>query len=288
MSRLLILRRGLLLLALAALAAAPAGCAALRDALALQRPTARITGVSLQDVGLEAATLLFDVEVANPLSVPLPLVNLDYALASRDVPFLSGKADLAGTVPAGGTKTLSLPARVAYLKLLEVLKDVRPGAVVPYDAQLGLSVDVPAAGALRLPLKKSGSLPVPVAPTIDIAEIAWTGVSLDQAAGRVKLHVVNRNQFPVELSRFAYALALGGVDVADASIAQAVPFDAATGAATVEIPIAFSPRKAGLAVLDLILGKGAAYRLKGTMDLTTPYGAMSLPVERAAETLFRR
>lgn len=281
-------RRGVLAALAMVACVGPAGCAQLRDAFNLQTPSAHIAGVKLQDVGLQAATLLFDVEITNPLAAPLPLANLDYSLASAGQAFLSGTAALQGTVPAAGRKTVSIPAKVTYLELLKALKDVRPGAVVPYLAELGLSVDVPAAGPLRLPLKKEGQLPVPTAPEVEVRSVDWSNVSLDQAAGRVVLGIVNRNQFPVDLSTLRYALSLGGVEVGQASLAKAVSFGATDGAGTVEIPIAFSPKQAGLAVLGMLMGKGSGYNLKGTMDVTTPFGPMALPIEKVGETIFRR
>ena len=264
------------------------GCGALQDLLGSQRPTARIAGVSLQDIKLDSATLLFDVEVDNPYSVPLPLVNVDYNLASGGAPFLSGKADLQGTVPAKDKKTVSLPAKVPFMELLSALKGVRPGAVVPYEAELGLSLDAPALGVLRLPLKKEGKLPVPAAPEVQVSEIKWDKMTLEEAGGHVKLHLVNRNQFPVELSKLTYALSLGEVEVANSSLAKALAFEADGGGGAVELPISFSPRKLGLAVFSMLAGQGSGYGLTGTLDVQTPFGPMSLPMDKVGETIFRR
>ena len=278
--------RFLTLLAVGMLGLAAGGCAELRDAFGFDTPTARLAGANLQDVGLESATLLFDVEVVNPLSVPLPLANLDYQLATAAEAFMSGKAALDGTVPANGARVVSLPAKISYADLFKAVKDLRPGGVVPYAAELGLSVDVPQAGPLRLPLKKEGKLPVPAAPEVEVRRIDWSQLTLEEAVGTVDLHVVNRNQFPVDLSKFAYALSLGGTEVATSSLAKAARFDAAGGAGDLAIPVAFSPKKLGLAALGLLTGKGAGYELKGTMDLGTPYGPMSLPVEKMGRTVF--
>ena len=264
------------------------GCGALGNVLNLDRPSARIAGVKLQDISLTAATMLFDVEIKNPYSVPLPLVNVDYGLASREQPFLTGKADLQGTVPAKDTKTVSLPARVTYLELLKALKDVRPGSVVPYKADLGLSVDAPAVGPLRLPLKKEGKLPVPAAPDVKITEINWDKLTLDNAGGRVKLHLANRNDFPLELSRLAYALTLGDVEVAKSALAKPVTFEAGGGAGDLEIPISLSPKSLGLGFFRMLTGGGSGYKLLGTLDVATPFGPMSLPIDKVGQTIFRR
>ena len=264
------------------------GCASLEDALAFGKPSASILGVSFKDVGLEAATLLFNVNVENPYSVPLPLVNVDYGLASGATPFLSGKADLQGAVPAQGSKTVSVPATVKYAELLKVLEGVRPGAVVPYEAELGLSVKPPVAGPLRLPLKKQGQLPVPTVPEVSVQEVKWDKLSLNEAGGRFRLNMVNRNQFPVTLSKLQYALSLGGAEVANSSIQKAVALAADGGAGTIDIPLSFSPKKFGLAALRMLTGKEGAYALKGSLEVNTPFGPMTLPLDKVGSAALRR
>ena len=273
---------------LAALALILGGCSVI-ESLGVQKPSARIAGVGLKDVGLESLTLLFDVEVKNPYSVPLPLVNLDYSLASRGTPFLSGKADeLPPSIPANSTETLPLPAKVTYLKLFEALKGVKPGAVVPYTAEMGLRVDPAGLGELRLPLKKQGQVPIPTAPDVRVTEIKWDELTLDRAGGRVMLRLTNRNQFALKLTGMAYGLSLGGVDVATSSIAKPAAFDADGGAATVEIPLALSPKKLGLAAFNMLTGTGTGYKLTGAVDVQTPFGPMKLPIEAVGKTVFRR
>jgi LEA14-like dessication related protein len=126
-----------------------------------QKPTAAITGMKLQDMSLTDVTMLFDVKVDNPYLVALPLGNLDYALASQGQQFLSGNSLIQGTIPAQGSKTLPVPLKVNFMKLLNAVKGVRPGDSVPYKADLGLSLDVPIMGAMRVPMSKEGNLDIP-------------------------------------------------------------------------------------------------------------------------------
>ena len=280
-------RRTALILALLAACRAAAGCSRLRDMLqGTQRPAAHIAGVAIEDFSLDGLTLRFDIQVENPYDVALPLADIDYSIAGRNLEFLSGKAEMEGTVPARSTRAVALPARVAFKQLMEILKDVRPGAVVPYAAELGVSVSAPVVGPLRLPLKHDGQLPIPAPPEVSVAEIKWDAVTLDQARGRLRLAVVNRNEFSVNLTKFGYALALCGADVAAGSTTDKVSF-AAGASQNIDVSIFFSPRQAGLAILGTLTGKGCAYTLKGTMDLATPYGPLSLPVERTGATVFK-
>lgn len=143
-----------------------AGCSSLPDTLQMRKPTAALTGLKFDDITRQSALLLFDLEVENPYSVALPLTNLDYHLASSDQSLLTGAAELQSTIPAKSTKTVTLPAKIKYLDLVKAFQNVRPGAVVPYQADLGLSVDTPVLGAVRLPIRKNGELTVPEIPNL--------------------------------------------------------------------------------------------------------------------------
>jgi len=148
-----------------------AGCETIQQALPLNKPSARLTGLKFEDVKLDSATLLFDVEVDNPYSIALPLTKLDYGLSSGAQPFLTGKTDLQTTVPAKSRKTVSLPANVNYLGIFRALKDIRPGAKIPYKADLTLSVDTPVIGLIKLPLKKEGELMLPAVSDVKLKSI---------------------------------------------------------------------------------------------------------------------
>lgn len=265
------------------------GCQTLEEVIgSVDKPTAEITGVQLKDLSISAATLLFDVEVANPYSVPLPLAQVDYGLRSGEKQFLSGQADLEGTVPARQARTLSLPAKVNFLETLGVLRQFKPGAVIPYTADLGLSVDAPGVGPLRLPVSKEGTLPIPAVPTVQLEEIRWREISLETVQGVLRLHVTNRNEFPMNLSDLFYTLWLGDTQIASTGIEQSVAFAESGGAETLEIPIAFSAQSLGLAAFKMLTGEEAGYRLGGTMDVQTPFGPIRLPMEAAGNVLFQR
>jgi LEA14-like dessication related protein len=128
------------------------------------KPSAHITGVNVQDVKLTDATMLFDVKVDNPYTVALLMSNVDYALSSQGQQFLTGKAEVQGTVPARGSKTIGIPVRISYLQLINAVKGARPGATISYKADMGLSVDVPVLGPLRVPMSKDGELSIPSTP----------------------------------------------------------------------------------------------------------------------------
>ena len=150
------------------------GCETLNSLMQYEKPTANLAGVSFGEVSLKEAELLFNVEIKNPYVLDLPLLNVDYDLQSGGHPLLAGKADLATTIPAKSSKVVTLPMSFNYLDLLNALTsmgDVRPGSQIPYTAQVGLSLDSPVVGTMRLPLTKEGMLNVPTVE--DFAGTDW-------------------------------------------------------------------------------------------------------------------
>lgn len=140
------------------------GCQTLDSLLQVQKPTASLNGVSFGQVSLDAAELLFDVEIHNPYTLDLPLLNVDYDLKTDGQALLTGAAEVATTIPAKSSQAVTLPVSFNYVDLLRAmmsLKDVRPGSQIPYAAKAGLSVDSPVGGTIRLPLKKEGTLNMP-------------------------------------------------------------------------------------------------------------------------------
>lgn len=261
------------------------GCGALGDMIS--KPSARVTGVRLEGLRMDGVTLGFDVEVANPYGVALPVAKLDYALQSGGNRFLDGKTDFQGTVPANGKQTIPLQARLGFLEVLRVLGGVRPGAVVPYTADLGIGVDAPGVGPLRLPVSAKGEFPVPDVPRISVKDLKWDSFSLSEAAATLRLDVGNTNSFPIDLANFAYGLQLGGVDIVTTSVNRELSLEPGQ---TKPLALGFkvTPSNLGLAALGILQGQSAAYRLNGTFQAMTPFGALNFPVGDSGQTSISR
>jgi len=262
------------------------GCALLQSLLGPRpTPTVSVTGVRITDFSLTDLTLAFDVSINNPYSVPLPLVNIDYALASQAQPFLQGQAPLQGTIPVGQSKTVTLPAKVVYLELLKVLQAVRPGAIIPYHAALGLSVNAPIVGVLRLPIEKDGQLPVPAPPKVAVSSVTWQNLSLAGATGLLKLSVSNPNAFAFEVAGLDYDIKLGAFSLTKGGLTNAASL-AAGAAHEIGIKVAVSTSQAGLAILQMVRGQSSSYSLAGALAIGTPFGPLRLPLALSGQVPF--
>lgn len=136
-----------------------AGCSSLN----IKKPTASVTGMSVDDVNSEGFSLNFDVHVRNPNSAALPLSQADYTLGVGGAELLDGKANPSGSIPANGSLAVTLPVHVTFERLLTAEEAIRvSGGNVPYDLRAGLSFDsgTPVVGKVRVPLRHSGTLPL--------------------------------------------------------------------------------------------------------------------------------
>lgn len=277
-------------LAAVLVASVTTGCASLGDLDlgqvlgASTTPTADLVGVSLADLSADGLQMLADVRVDNPLAAALPLVDIDYTLTSGGRSFVDGAASLDGSIPAGGSQVVQLPIGVAFSDLLDVLSGVKPGAVVPYEAELVMNVDAPLIGPMALPLSTTGELPVPTVPKVSVASVDWSELSFTNIAGTLSLAVENTNDFPIDIENLSYGVALGGVDVASGAVTSA-PSLTTGDAKTIDIPISLSVADVGAAALSMFGGKETDFATSGSLDLSTPFGPISLPFAEIGRTL---
>lgn len=254
-----------------------AGCQSVEKLMnAAPQPSARVIGAELRDLKLNSVDMIFSVEVSNPYTTALPVAKLAYVLDSRGTTLLEGAIEPTGAIPARGRSVLQLPARITFDSMLATLKGVQPGSVVPWRADFIVEVDAPVIGLMKLPLSRSGELPVPAMPKVEVIGFNLASLSLDKAEATTVLKVTNTNRFAFDLTRLGFTLDLGNSPVARAGVSNTGKL--APGASTtVNVPISFSPRAFGIPLFNLLRGNAAAYRLTGSIEANSAYAPLSTP-----------
>lgn len=253
------------------------GCQSVEKLInAAPQPSARVIGAELRDLKVNSVDMIFSVEVSNPYTVALPVARLAYVLDSRGTTLLEGSIEPTGAIPARGSSVLQLPARITFDALLATLKGVEPGSVVPWHAQFIVAVDAPVIGRMTLPLSRSGELPVPAMPRVEVVGFKLGSLSLDKAEATATLKITNTNRFAFDLTKLGFTLDLGNNPVARANVSNTGKV--ASGASTtVKVQLSFSPRSFGVPLFNLLRGDSAAYRLTGAIEAGTEYAPLSAP-----------
>lgn len=264
------------------------GCESMDAMLkAAPKPGVRVIGAAPRNLTLESVDLIFDLQVSNPYSVSLPLTDLIYSIGSGGHNLLQGNIQPSGAVPAGGSSVIQLPARLTFASLFETLKGVRPGSVIPYKADITLGVDAPIVGRLNLPVSKSGDVPVPAVPDVELVAFNVGALSFDKAEATARLRLKNTNQFALDLNKLGMEIALGGNKIARTGLTQSSKL-ASGQTATIDIPLSFAPRNFGMGLLNLLRGSDSGYSISGLIEAGTAYGPLSLPYSRSGSTSITR
>jgi LEA14-like dessication related protein len=266
--------------ALVVLLALAAGCKSLQDMAGMaQKPTAHVVGTSVRGLSLSNIVLLFDIEVANPYAVALPLADLSYSLNSGGRKLLDGSVQPSGSIPARGRQVIQLPVTIGFAPVLATMKGVKPGAVLPYTADFRLGVDAPAVGRLEAPFSRKGELPIPAVPEVELTSFEVGKLGLDRTSGTAKLRIRNTNQFALDLKRVGMSFSLGGAEVGSSRVSDAVSLQSGESA-NLAVPLSFSPRTAGASLFNLLRGRQIAYQVSGSIEANTRFGQVSIPYNK--------
>lgn len=255
----------------------------IEETIGFGKPTADVSEIHIPHINLEKAEIVVDVLVKNPNPVPIPLIDINYLIESDGRKLISGLIPDAGTIHAHGSETVKIPVNLIYDDIKSTYKDIQPGSIIPYRIKVDLIVDVPVFGRLTLPLEKTGEIPVPYKPDIDLEKIHFERFSFEETVATLHLKLENMNDFDLGLNSLDYELWLSDVSIGSAELEKAAKIEK-KGISHIELPVTFRPKDFGSALWDMIRGRGTGYTMKGHINVDTPFGAMKLPISKEGGT----
>ncbi|OIW02797.1 hypothetical protein TanjilG_29573 [Lupinus angustifolius] len=255
----------------------------IEEAIGFGKPTADVTTIHIPLINLHKADIVVDVLVKNPNPVPIPLIDINYLVESDGRKLVSGLIPDAGTIKAHGEETVKIPLTLIYDDIKQTYADIKPGSIIPYRVKVDLIVDVPILGRLTLPMEKTGEIPIPYKPDIDIEKINFERFSLEETIANLHLKLENKNDFDLGLNSLDYEVWLGDISIGGAELTKSAKLEK-SGITYIDIPITFRPKDFGSALWDMIRGRGTGYTMKGNIDVDSPFGNMKLPISKEGGT----
>ncbi|KAL5583592.1 hypothetical protein UlMin_016034 [Ulmus minor] len=255
----------------------------IEGAIGFGKPTADVTEIHVPKINLEKADIVVDVLIKNPNPVPIPLVDINYLIESDGRKLISGLIPDAGTIHAHGEETVKIPITLIFDDIKNTYDEIQPGSIIPYRFKVDFIVDVPVFGRLTLPLEKTGEMPIPYKPDIDVDKIRFERFSFEETVAVLHLKLENKNDFDLGLNALDYEVWLSEVSIGGAELSKSAKLEK-TGITYIDVPITFRPKDFGSALWDMIRGKGTGYSIKGNLDVDTPFGPMKLPVSKEGGT----
>ena len=116
-------------------------------------------------------------------------------------------------------------------------------------------------------------------PEVSLSALSVKDVSLTSMRIVARLNISNPNRFGVEVAGYNYSLEVGEWPEVDGRIDESFSLPA-NGGTTVEVPLVLGIGNAFGAGVDLLAGSGLGYTLKMEVDVASPLGTVTIPLER--------
>lgn len=252
------------------------------------KPTASLQNVSLRNIRVDGIDLVADVRVDNPYPVPLYAKSLGFTLLSGQTQMLSGSSDAALDVGAKSSNTVPIAMTLPFREVFAALKDVRPGQVIPFTTKFAVSMAGENITPLNFDIEKSGELPVPAVPEVQVNGVKWEELSLAAAQGELGLAIKNTNQFPINLAGMDYKFNLGGRQISTGQLAEKALKLQPGETGNLTLKFGMKPQDLGLAAFSMLRGSEADFELTGLMNTETPFGPMKLDYAKKGKTSMAR
>ncbi len=264
-----------------ALALLGSGCSELQQLIQIQRPALHVAGMRITGLSLQEAALAFDIDIENPNPVSVSMAGFDYQFQINGNEFLKGTRDEKLAISANGKSRVAVPVTLTFSRLYQTYTSLRDLDSTAYTLACGFTFDLPVLGPARIPVQKSGHLPLVKLPKIGIQSLKLNKMSFTGADLTLALKLNNPNAFQLLISRLNYHFRINGMNWAEGSLTDALTVRP-KGQNLIQIPVSLNFLDMGKTVLQLVQGnQDLQYGLEGAVDFNTSLPALqqvSLPL----------
>lgn len=246
-----------------------AGCAELSKHADAIKPTAKLTGMRLANIDFDQAELIFDLAVENKNPIDLDLAGLDYDLKIANQSLVSGVTAKAIKIKASSTSPVQLPITLKFDDLKKLPGELWNKDNFTYQLDTTFNVILPVIGNYPIPVSKSGELPVPKMPQIQVKGVKINKLSFTSAELLTQVEVNNPNAFKLAMSNLNYQLNINNQKWGEGNITKTSNIPE-KGKGMIDIPVKLDLLKVGQSAYKVLLNKSAIeYELTGNATVDT-------------------
>ena len=248
------------------------GCASVKSLVDMQKPDAKVSGVSLSSLSLTDVTLLVDVDVSNPNAIELKAADFDLALSIDGQKLAAiSEPDMGIAIPANGMKTVQFPLTFTFKEVAAAVGGLKGKNVLDYSVDGKVKVDVPILGQVSMPVSFNDVLPVPKLPVIRFKGVKLDSIDWSGAEMTLDLDVTNPNMFGVDLNSLTFQLNADGRELSKGSLSQVNLSEGETE--SIKVPVSFSLTSMGISLFRLLSsGDSINVNLTGVADILPDLG----------------
>ncbi len=255
----------------------------IKQAIQNQKPKVSIIQVRVIDIDFEQITLGFETQIDNPNPVDISLAGIDYDLHLQGSSFLKGNTRKPVSIKASSISLVELPLTIGFDQLKNSYEAIRDKTSVAYLLNLGLLIDIPVIGQYSHSVQQQGNLPVPIKPSIRLADIKINHINFNGAEVDVSIGIENPNPFSAILERLDYTLRINGQQWAS-GVSEKPGTIEANSDSTIKIPLNLQFSQMGIGLFKLLTGSSNIdYALSGDLKARVPempVGRFDLPINQ--------
>lgn len=258
------------------------GCQTLQElSKNVGKPQVSVAGVQVTDFSFRNIQLGFDIRVKNPNPISLSMLSYSYDFKINGYNFVQGNHRKSLTIAATGASTIQIPVRINYLDLYNLFQSLKHKKRSTYQLSANLYFNVPVLGRIKIPIHKSGKLPMLKIPKINLSGIQLKNLSLSAINMVLNLTVKNPNGFALLLKNMSYKLLVSGHPWIEANRTGGISINS-NGKQTISIPISLNLLQIGRSAFQLLNNSGKIhYQLKGDLNF-----GIEQALFKGAETIF--
>ena len=233
----------------------------------VQKPTVEITNAQISDLSFDDLNLLFDIQIKNPNTVGINLAGFDYELLINENSFISGNQPDQLQIAANNQNTVQLPVKLKFLDIYNTFVDLKNNNNSKYQIKCGLNFNLPVLGETRIPISKSGDIPLLKLPKISFNSVKLDNINFSGANLMLEVKFKNPNAFSMLIEQMNYNFQVNGNNWLSGKANQKTS-TSQNGESIIQIPVSLDFLQMGSSLFQLVSGgKNLNYNFKGNLDI---------------------
>ncbi len=247
------------------------GCSSVQDFIktSVHKPQVQFAGVKLTGLSFQAVDLLFDLTISNPNSVGIKMAGFDYDFLINNRTFVQGNQEKGLKIQAKGENTVQIPISLRFADVYQSLKSYAAQDSTKYQIKCGFAFDLPILGTQRIPVSKTGSIPLLKFPELSVESLQIKSLNLLGADLQLNVKIANPNAIAFIIKAMNYQLEINNNQwlTGESDNNTQIP---AKDKSHLTFPISLNFLQLGQSVKQLLNNEQAVdYKFTGNLDLAS-------------------
>jgi LEA14-like dessication related protein len=244
-------------------------CSELQQLARISKPRLNVAGVRMTGLSLQAIDLTFDIDIDNPNPLSVSMGGFDYDLQINNTSFLKGVQEQKLVIQSSSQSRVELPLTLTFEKLFQTYQTLKNSDSTDYTILCGFTFELPVLGPTRIPVTKSGNLPLIKLPNFRIHTLRLNRFNVTGADLTLEIKMDNPNYFQLLLNQLNYRFSVNGLSWATGNLSTAQSVNEKESG-TIELPISLNFIDMGRTVFQLISGSQPLnYQFTGNLEFDT-------------------